>query len=200
MKLKLRAKIRKEKAKKIRKEGKIPAVLYGPRLENVNLTVEEKEFEKVLKEAGESSLISLEVENGEKKEYLVLIHDFQKDPATDKIIHIDFFQPSLKEKVEAKVPLVFEGEPPAVKMGGTLVKFMTEIEVKATPEKLPREIKVNLEKLKDFESVIVVGDLPLPKGVEVKRAKEEAIARVLPLEKEETIPPPKEQISEEKKE
>lgn len=200
MKLKLRAKIRKEKAKKIRKEGKIPAILYGPRLENVNLAVEEKEFEKVLKEAGESSLISLEVENGEKKEYLVLIHDFQKDPVTDKIIHIDFFQPSLKEKVEAKVPLVFEGEPPAVKMGGTLVKFMTEIEVKATPEKLPREIKVNLEKLKDFENVIVVGDLPLPKGVEVKRAKEEAIARVLPLEKEETIPPPKEQISEEKKE
>lgn len=200
MKLKLKAKIRQEKAKKIRKEGKIPAVLYGPKLENLNLAVEEKEFEKILEKAGESSLIALEVENGEKKEYLVLIHDFQRDPVTDKIIHIDFFRPSLKEKVEAKVPIIFEGESPAVKMGGTLVKFISEIEVKATPEKLPREIRVNIEKLKDFESVILVADLPLPKGVEVARAKEEAVARVLPPEKEEIVPTGKEETSEEKKE
>lgn len=197
MRLSLEAKIRKEKAKKIRKERKIPAVLYGPKIKNLNLEIDEKEFEKILKETGEISLINLKVQDqkGKKKNYLVLIHDFQKDPLNDKIIHVDFFQPSLKEKIDSKVPINFEGEAPAVKLGGTFVKIISEIEVRATPENLPKEIKVNISKLKSFEDAIFVSDLNFPKGVEVLREKNDVIARVLPLEKVEEIPKTVEQPS-----
>lgn len=183
--LKLVAKPRKETGKKVRalrKEGKIPAVLYGPKIENLNLEIDQKEFEKILERAGESSLISLEVG---KKKYLVLIHDVQRDPIKGKPIHVDFYQPILEEKIVVKVPLVFEGEAPAVKLGGTLVKMIDEIEVKALPESLPKEIRVSLEKLKSFEDQILVSDLKLPKGVEVMRSKNDVIAKVLPVEKTE---------------
>jgi large subunit ribosomal protein L25 len=189
MTLKISAKIRKEKGKKLkslRKRGILPAVLYGPKIKNLNLEIEAKEFERTLEKAGESSLISLELK-GEKlkdKEFLVLIHDVQRDPLTQKPIHVDFYQPLLKEKIESKVPIIFEGEAPAVKeFGGTLVKNISEIEVRATPQNLPKEIKVDISNLKTFEDAILVSDLKLPKGVEIKRAKDEVIARVLPPEK-----------------
>jgi large subunit ribosomal protein L25 len=204
MKLKISAKIRKEKGKKLktlRKRGVLPAVLYGPKIKNLNLEIETKEFEKILEKAGESSLISLELkdEKLKDKEFLVLIHDVQRDPLTQKPIHVDFYQPILKEKIEAKIPIIFEGEAPAVKeFGGTLVKNISEIEVRATPQNLPREIKVNISNLKKFEDAILVSDLKLPKGVEVKRAKDEVIARVLPPEKmeEEIVKPVEEKIEE----
>jgi large subunit ribosomal protein L25 len=189
MKLKILAKIRKEKGRKLkalRKRGILPAVLYGPKIKNLNLEIKAKEFEKILEKAGESSLINLELKDrkSKNKEFLVLIHDVQRDPLSQKPIHVDFYQPILKEKIEAKIPIIFEGEAPAVKeLGGTLVKNISEIEVRATPQNLPREIKVSIASLKTFEDTILVSDLKLPKGVEIKREKNEVIARVLPSEK-----------------
>ena len=184
--LKLEAKIRQEKGKKVkklRKEGILPAVLYGPSLKPMNLEVDKKEFEKIYEKAGESSLISLEVKG---KEYPVLIHQIQRDPIKEEILHVDFYHPSAKKKVEARVPLVFEGVAPAVKeLGGTLIKNLSEVHLKGLAKNLPREIKINLGKLKNFEDLITVADLKLPPGVEVKERKEEIIAHVLPPEKEE---------------
>ena len=95
--LTLLAKIRKEagrKVKSLRKKGVIPAILYGPKVENPSsLEVDLKAFGKVLEEAGESSLISLEIDN---KKLPVLIHEVQRDPLTSKPIHVDFYQPSLE--------------------------------------------------------------------------------------------------------
>lgn len=193
----LSAKIRKisgKKVKSLRQKGLLPAVLYGPKTKNLNLEVNSKEFEKIYQKAGESSLISLEIEG---KKFSVLIHEIQQDPLTQKPIHIDFYQPSLKEKIEAKVPLVFEGEAPAIKeLGGTLVKNISELEVKAFPQDLPKEIRVNIEKLKTFEDSILISDLILPEGVEILRNPEEIIAQVLPPERveEELQKPPEEKI------
>ena len=92
----LRASIRKvtgKKAKSLQKEGKIPAVLYGPGIKNLNLEIDEKEFEKVLKEKNKNSLIFLKIEN---KEYQVEIKEIQKEPIKGKIIHVDFYKPSAK--------------------------------------------------------------------------------------------------------
>ncbi len=111
----LNAKIRKETGKKtkaLKESGKIPAVVYGPGVKNISLEIDQLEFKKVFKEAGKSSLIDLRVD---KEKRPVLIHEIQKDPISDKIIHIDFFQASLKEEVEVTVPLVFEGVAPAIK-------------------------------------------------------------------------------------
>lgn len=200
--LSLSTKIRKvigKKVKNLRKKGILPAVLYGPKIkENLLLEVGEKDFEKVYKEAGESTLILLEIEN-QKEKIPVLIHDLAKDPFTSKPIHVDFYQPSLEEEVEVKVPIIFEGEAPAVKnLGGTLVKNISEIEVKALPQNLPKEIKVKVDGLETFEDHILIRDLILPEGVKTTKAPEEIVALVIPPEKveEELAKPIEEKVEE----
>jgi large subunit ribosomal protein L25 len=177
----LSAKIRKETGKKtsiLKESGRIPAVVYGHKVKNVSLDIDYKDFQKVLQKAGESSLIELDVE-GEKEKRPVLVHDLQKDPVTDKFIHIDFFQTSLKEEVQVKVPLVLEGTSLAVKdLGGTLVKNISELEVKAFPQNLPHEIKVSIDGLNTFEDRILVKDLVLPKDVKAMAKPDEIVVSV----------------------
>jgi large subunit ribosomal protein L25 len=195
----LEAKTRKETGKKVkslRKKGIIPAVLYGPKTETLSLEVNQKEFEKVFREAGESSLIQLSV--GPKK-FLTLIHALEIDAISQKPIHIDFYQPRLDEEITVVVPLVFEGEAPAVKeLGGTLVKNIHELEVKALPQHLPHEIRVNIEKLKTFEDAVLIKDLIIPPEVKVLKGQEEIIVLVTPIEKvEEELQKPVEEKVEE---
>ncbi len=183
--LKLSAKVKKEneKIEDLKNKGFLPAVLYGPKIKNINLAMDKKEFEKIFNEAGESSLIDLGVE-GDKNKYLVLIHDFQQDPVSNNFIHIDFYQPALDEETEATVPLEFIGEAPAVKeLGGTLVKNLKEVEVKALPQNLPHSIKVNVEKLKTFEDSFMIKDLVLPQEVKIERDLEDIIVLVTAPEK-----------------
>jgi large subunit ribosomal protein L25 len=180
---KLSAKIRNETGRKtnaVRNAGKIPAVVYGPGVKNVMLEIDYKEFQKVLKETGESSLVELHIEGeGEKEKRPVLIHEIQRDPVSGEYSHVDFFQVSLKEEVHVKVPLVFEGTSLAVKdLGGTLVKNISELEVKALPQNLPHEIKVSIDGLNTFENHILVKDLVLPKDVKVVAKPDEIVVSV----------------------
>ncbi len=187
--LTLSVKIRKEigkKVKDLRKKGILPAVLYGPEIKNLPLEIDLKEFEKIYKEAGESSVIKLNIKHQKAKngEISVLIKEVVRDPLTEKFLHIDFYQPKLKEEVEATVPLVFEGEAKAVKdFGGTFIKNISEVEVRALPLDLPKEIKVDIEKLKTFEDSILIRDLRLPEGVKILKDPEETVALVSPPDK-----------------
>jgi len=198
----LSAKIRKnlgKKAKILREKDVLPAVLYGPKIKNLNLEIDLKEFEKIYQEAGESSLVSLDIE-GQKQKFLVLIHDIQFDSLTGKPIHVDFYQPSLEEETVVTVPIIFEGEAPAVKeLGGTLVKNITEVEVKALPQHLPHEIKLNIDSLKTFEDNIKISDLKIPtEGVKILMDSEEIVVSVYPPEKiEEELEKPIEEKVEE---
>ena len=186
----LEAKIRKDfgkKTKSLKMQGSIPAVVYGPGEKNASIEVSEKEFRKVFHKAGESSLIELLIDGKEKRP--VLIHEIQKDPVSDNIIHVDFYQADLKEEVEVAVPLVFEGVAPAEKdLGGTLNKNILEIEVKALPQNLPHEIKVNIEGLRTFEDHILVKHLVIPVNVTVQKGPDEIVAQVLaPVKVEEEL-------------
>ena len=169
----LSAKIRKDirrRVKFLREKELVPAVLYGPKVKNLNLEVVLKEFEKIYKEAGESSLISLDIA-GQDEKFSVLIHDIQIDAISGNPIHIDFYQPDLTEEIEIMVPIVIEGEAPVIKaFGGTLVSNISEIEIKTLPQNLPKDIKVNVDKLKTFEDYILIKDLQVPEGVKIFRA------------------------------
>lgn len=197
----LSAKIRKDikkGLKNLREKEILPAVLYGSKIKNLSLELNLKEFEKVYKEAGESSLVSLNIE-GQKEKFLVLIHDIQFAPLSGKPIHVDLYQPALKEEVEVTVPIIIEGESLAVKnLEGTLVKNITDIEIRALPQKLPKEIKVNVERLKTFDDYILIKDLQLPEGVRVVRDPEEILISVSPPEKVEEEKPAEEKPAEEK--
>ncbi len=195
----LTAKIRKEtgkKVKKLREKGILPAVLYGSKEEAQHLEVNQKDFEKVYHEAGASSLVSLEADG---KKYLVLIHQLQTDPITSSPIHVDFFQPSLKEEIVAKVPLVFEGEASAAKeLGGTFVRNISEVEVKALPQNLPHEIRVDISLLLTFENSILIKDLKLQEGVKILKGQDDIVAFVASPEKveEELQKPIEEEVEE----
>ena len=143
-----------EKVRVLREQGIIPAILYGPKNKPMSLKVGEKEFEGIYKEAGASSLINLEIEDTKSP---VLIREVQRDPLRGGAIHIDFYQPPLNKEIEVMVPLVFEGEAPAVKdLGGTLMRNIQEVEVRALPQNLPHEIIVDISGLTAF------GDKSIP--------------------------------------
>lgn len=168
-----------KKVSKLRDEGKTPAVLYGPKTKEASLTVDGKELEKVYKEAGESTLIDLNVDGTKNS---VLINDIQKNPVSGEIIHVDFYQPRLDKKVTISVPLVFEGEAPGIKeLGGTLLHNIQEIEVQALPQNLPHELTVSVESLKTFEDKVLVKDIVVSADVEITRDLEDLVAQVVPV-------------------
>jgi len=182
----------------LRKIGVIPAVLYGNKIKNLDISVLESDFDTIWQQAGASSLVDLNVE-GNKGVFNVLINDVARDPITGKVSHIDFYQPDLTKEIEAKVPLAFFGESLAVKdLAGTLVKNISELTLKALPQKLPREIKVNIAKLKTYDDAITVGDLELPEGVKILKNPSEIVALAVPAQKvEEELEKPIEEKVEE---
>ncbi len=147
------------KVKKLRKEGILPASVYGKKLKSVSVQVLAKDFEQLFTQTGETKIISLKVE-GEEKMRPVLATNPQNDPLTDGIVHIDFHQIDLKEKVTVSVPVETEGEAPAVKeKGAVLVVVADEIKVEALPQDLPEKFVVNLSNLQEFNDNILVKDL-----------------------------------------
>jgi len=190
--MELSAKLRPEKGniKAIRKQGFVPAVLYGPKIKNVSVLVNKKDLNKAYKEAGESTLLKLKIEDSDKakKENLVLIHDISQDPINDEIIHVDFYQPRLDKTIKAEVHLEFVGQSAAVAtLSGVLVKNIHQVEVEALPQDLPREIKVDISKLNTFEDVIHIKDLPLPSGVKIHAEADEVVVLVEPPRSEAEI-------------
>ena len=161
----------------------IPAELYGHGIENIHLSVPAKEFSKVFKEAGESTIINLDFEN---KKLPVLIYEVSTDPLSDKIIHIDFYAVKMDEKITTSVPLEFIGISPAVKeKQGVLIKSMQALKIKALPADLPHNLEVELDKLSEIGMSIYVRDLKIPKGVEILVEPETAIATIIEQAKEE---------------
>lgn len=162
-------------AKAVRKTGDIPAVIYGPKQEPINISVNKVAFEKMVREAGESTVINL-VGLGEEIE--VLIHDVAFNPAKGGVEHADFYALEKGKEITVHVPLEFEGEAPATKKGGSLTKVLHEIEITCKPADLPQHIMVDVSGLDDFEKQIQVKDLVIPKGVTVHNDAEEVVALV----------------------
>jgi large subunit ribosomal protein L25 len=177
-----------KKIKVLRQQGMIPAELYGRDFENTHLSVPEKDFSRIFKEAGESTVIKLILDG---KEFNVLINDFQENPLTNKISHVDFYQVRMDEKITASVPLVFVGEAPAVKeQGGILIKSMHEIEVEALPAALPHHIEVDVANLSDIGASVYVKDLKVNKDVKLLVEPETVVATVSEAAKEEVVAGP----------
>lgn len=161
---------------KLRAEGFIPAVFYGKKTESTPIAIETGEFLKVLKKAGESSVVTL-VTGGENID--VLIHDVAFDPVSDMPIHVDFYVFNKDVKIEVGVPLEFIGVSSAVKdLGGLLVKVLHELKIEALPKNLPHQIEVDISALAVIGDQILAGDLTLPQGVTLVEGAEEVVVLV----------------------
>ncbi len=195
--IEINAKIREtlgKKVKTLRKEGIIPAVLYGIKVKSTPLEIDYNEFEKVYKEAGESTIVKLKTGKEGKN---VLIYDVSRDPVTDKFTHIDFYAVRMDKLITTEVSLVFEGESPVVETeDGVLIKNITEVEVEALPTDLPREIKVDISTLKTFDDLIHIKDLKVSEGVKILAESEEVVVSVIPPRSEEELAALEEEVEE----
>ncbi len=174
-----------KKVKKLRKKGIIPAVIYGHNIPSESIEIERKSFEKIFQEAGESTIIELIVD---KKPIKVLIHDVQRDPIKDDIIHVDFYQIKEKEKLTAEVELKFINEAPVVKeKGGILIYNLTKIKIECLPKDLIHQIEVDLSSLKEFNDLIRVKDLKIPHQIKVLHDLEDVVVSISAPKIEEEI-------------
>jgi len=181
------------KVKKIRKQGFIPATIYGKGLESKSVQFVKTELEKLFEEVGESTLVNLILE---KESLPILFRNPQYHVIEGDLIHIDCYKVNLREKISAMVPLEFVGESQAVKDGNTLVTVTDEIEIEALPADLPEKIEIDLSKLENLESMITVADLSIDTDkLEIKTDKEQLIAKVEEPRAEEEVVAPIEEVA-----
>lgn len=177
--IKLQAKLRTavggRRPEQVRSEGMIPAVLYGSNQPSRAISVDAREFVRIYRLAGESTLVDLAVDGTDLVK--VLIHDVQHEPLQGIVTHVDLFQVDMNREVEAQIRIHLVGEAPAVReLGGTLVQTLEELDVRCLPAVLIPEIKVDVGVLKTFSSVIHVGDLLVPEGMRVFNNDKETVA------------------------
>ncbi len=162
--------------------GNIKAVVYGPAYPSTALVINQKDFTKLYKQAGESSIVTL---TGLKANQDVLIHDIQINVRNGDIVHVDFYAVKKGQKIKVGVPLVFVGVSEAVKTyGADLVKNIFEVEIEAEASDLPHEIEIDLEVLKEIDDRITVGDIKAPKGVKILDNEDDVIVTVSKHEEE----------------
>lgn len=168
-----------KKLKKLRKEGILPANIYGKDITSQAVQLPLKEFEAVYDEAGETGVVYLEFE-GKKRP--VLIHNVAFHHITHVPLHADFYQVNLKEKIKTMIPVELEGESQAVTDNlGTILQTLNEIEVEALPTELPESFLINVSKLAAIGDQITVADLQVPSGVEVLTDGGQVIVKIAEL-------------------
>jgi large subunit ribosomal protein L25 len=171
----LRENTTKGRTHQLRREGKLPGVLYGGKEGAISLIIDQKEFLKALHTAhGENVIISLYISDSTighsrigEKPIPVIIKEIQIDPVTRNLLHVDLYRISLREEIKVNVPIEIYGEAPGVKKtGGVLDQIVREIAVKCLPTKIPDKIICDVSSLEAGET-LTVKDLKIPKGVEV---------------------------------
>jgi len=172
-------------ARRLRAQGLIPAVIYGKN-GNRNLAVAERDFQVLMRELGGSaSVITLQ---GDSNRTEALIHDFQRDPLTDKFKHIDFLEVVTGEPIAATIPIHLTGEAKGIKSGGLLEQTVHEIPVHCLPKDLPEHINVDISNL-DIGDSIHLGQVSRPTGVAFDGEEEKTIIRMAQPQKVETASP-----------
>lgn len=167
------------KVKSLRKDGILPANIYGKKIKSLAVQVAEKEFETLFLKAGETGLVELSVDDEKRP---VLIHNVQYHPVTGKLYHVDLLQVDLKEKVVAKVPVILIGESPAVKdKVGVILNILSEIEVEALPGDLPDRIGVDITHLSAINDSIKVSQIKVSDKVKILSDSSLEIVKVAPL-------------------
>ena len=173
------------KVKNLRKEGILPASIYGQGIKSVSVQVSLKDAVEVFQKAGETGLVDLQIGTNKKK--TVLLKNPQFDPISGQLIHLDFHQVKLTEKVTVAVPLEIVGKSPAIEKGeGILVQVLDEVEIEALPADLPEKFTVDISKLERIDDAFTVADLKVDlKKVSLKVADDQVLVKIEPPAKEE---------------
>jgi large subunit ribosomal protein L25 len=162
---------------RMRKEGRLPAVVFGHGLDSASVSLDTHDFEQLRKHVGQNALIDLSVDGS--KTTPVLVQHVQIHPVNRRPLHVDLFAVRMTEELIVDVPLIATGESSAVtQLGGTLLHPTEHLRVKALPDHLPQSISYVIDTLTDFDSVVKVSDLEIPDDVTLLTDLDEVIATV----------------------
>lgn len=165
-------------ARKLRKKGFVPAVVYGADKDPEHIYIDKNTISKLVHQ--EATIFNLEIEGMSRQEQ-VIIRNFEKDPISDEILHVDFQRIKMDEEISAIVPIVLLNEEACVgvKKGGIIQHGLREVEVECLPKDLPSHIEVDIKDL-DIGDTIKVADLVVPQGVKLAEDPEEIIVTIVP--------------------
>ena len=190
---KLRKQTGKKASKETRKNGMLPAVLYGQK-DSLSIVVNPKELIKILKQKGRNALISLQLEEDSSPDRKVLLKDYQSHPLKTDWVHADFLEVDMKQPLKVRVSLNLVGIALGVKKGGILNHVIQELDLECLPENIPSSIDVNVEEL-DLEGAIHVSDLQIPQQVVVLNPPTATVATVHVEKKVEEEPAEGEEVA-----
>ena len=169
-----------KKVKALRRQGIVPAHLYGRDTESLALQAQTADLTNLLRTTSRNAIIDLQI-SGEGEPRAVVMRGVQRDAITDQLLHIDFFQISLTEKLTANVAIILTGEAPAVSIyGGVLLQSLDSLAIEALPAEIPQQIEVDISTLEELEDARFVRDLTVPAGVEVLADPDQVVVKVSP--------------------
>jgi large subunit ribosomal protein L25 len=165
----------------LRREGAVPAVLYGHRITPVSLAIDAKELERVWHRAGRTHLVDVKVQG--QKAHKVLIKDLQFHPRSGHALHVDLFAVNLREKITADVPVIIVGESPAVQQKvGQVQQVVSSLRLESLPADIPAQITVDVSGLEEIDQSITLGQVELPKGAALVHADlDEVVVKIAPV-------------------
>ena len=168
----------------LRRDGKLPAVVFGRGLDSDSLTIDAHEFENIRRHAGANALIDLSVDGGTNTP--VLVYGVQTHRVTRRPLHVDLYVVRMTEELTVDVQLVPDGQSEAIEtLGGTLLHVLESVRVRALPDHLPQSIHYSIESLATFDDAIYVRDLAIPEDATLLTDGDEVVAKVLPPRVEE---------------
>lgn len=180
------------KARRLRKEGVAPAVLYGYRVEPTNLQLDIKEFEAIYRQAGQSALVDLMI--ADTRPVRVFVQEVQRHPISQALLHVDFHAVNLRQEITSEVPVVLVGEAPAVNNNlGVLLRGLETVTVHALPTELPPHLDVSVESLQEVDDAIHVSDLPTSGSFQITTDPSEMLVKITAVQLE----PEAEEVAEE---
>ncbi|MGD1987255.1 MAG: 50S ribosomal protein L25/general stress protein Ctc [Desulfobacterales bacterium] len=174
-------------ARTLRRAGRIPAILYGPKTDPVMLSIDSKEFEKILRTSTIGSvLLKLQIKNGQTGSRSAMVKELQTHPVTGQFLHIDFYEVDLTRKINAMIPVTVTGKSQGVEDGGILQIVRREIEVFCLPTAIPESIEVDISEL-EIGGSIHVNEITLPSDVELPEDIDFTVITILAPKVEEEV-------------
>ncbi|MCP2520394.1 50S ribosomal protein L25/general stress protein Ctc [SCandidatus Aminicenantes bacterium Aminicenantia_JdfR_composite] len=181
----IRKDLGKNACRRLRKEGKLPGILYGNNMENIPIIVDKKDIQRILKsETGENTIFKITLDS---QTYDVIIKDLQRDPVFYEPLHVDLYHIAMDKPIEVTVAIALKGDAVGVKSEGGFLDFVTrEIDIRCLPKDIPEYIEVDISDL-HVNQALKVEDIKVPEGIEILEDPEVVIVHVLPPEEEEKV-------------
>lgn len=174
-------------ARVLRREGRIPAILYGPKTDAILLSIDNKEFEQIIKKSSIGSvLLKLEIKNGQTGTHSAMVKELQTHPVTGQYLHVDFYEVDLTRKINAMIPVTLTGKSQGVEDGGILQIVRREIEVFCLPTAIPEAIEVDISEL-EIGGSIHINEVTLPGDVELPEDTDFTVITILAPKLEEEV-------------